>query len=126
MGNLRLPILLAGITACQVASATDNPTYDAVVAGKQCSESRGEISCQYRVGLSLYFEIVAIGVRDAGVTFYKVDVDGDFYATFGLLHGCVIVKPGRKLQRSGVLSLAFVSPANGKVYQTWEECQRRG
>ncbi|MEJ1966493.1 MAG: hypothetical protein WDO56_35125 [Gammaproteobacteria bacterium] len=61
---------------------------------------------------------------DAAVTFYKVDWDGDYYATYGLLHGCVIIKPGTGGAASG-LSFAFVSPINGKVYRTWEQCRTR-
>jgi hypothetical protein len=105
------------------ASPKENTVFSAVVAGKSCYEHNQSYECTYRVGKSLYFVIGDIGRRDTGVTFFKADQDGDFYATFGMLHECVIVKPGR--ERRGDFNFAFVSPANGRVYETWEQCQRR-
>jgi hypothetical protein len=59
------------------------------------------------------------------VTFYKVDWDGDLYATYGVGHGCVIVKRGKQLAAEYPLefAVAFVSPRNGKVYRTWPDCK---
>jgi hypothetical protein len=86
------------------------------------------MDCEYKVGVGLHFVIAGVGQADAGVTFYKVDWDSDYYATFGLLHGCVIVKPGKRIldhlqpgDPSG-FSMAFVSPQNGKVYSDWQSC----
>ena len=54
----------------------------------------------------------------------KSDFDGDFYVTFGVLHGCVIVKPGKNNPRFDLLSqFAFISPKNGKVCKDWERCR---
>lgn len=104
-----------------------NPVYDATVSGKKCEEHAQQIICDYRVGKSLHFSIVGIGNPDVGVTFMRSDFHGDYYATYGLLHGCVIVKAGKALHSeiSRLGSFAFVSPLNGKVYRTWEECQAR-
>ena len=52
-----------------------------------------------------------------------VDVNGKYYGTFGILHGCVIVKNGMKNQDKNPLDIAFVSPINGKVYKDWESCK---
>lgn len=106
-------------------------TYEIVVAGKSCTESSTQsIDCDYKVGSTLEFTIAGIGQPDTGVTFMKSSFDGDFYASFGIYHGCVIVKRGQKGVTSQELSgpgsafdLAFVSPRNGKVYRRWAECQ---
>ncbi|MHB1069388.1 MAG: hypothetical protein ACYC1W_05975 [Gemmatimonadaceae bacterium] len=87
------------------------------------------MDCEYRVGTSLHFTIAGVGQDDAGVTFHRVDWNQDFYPTFGIGHGCVVIKQGKarleRLAKMGDLSgldMAFVSPRNGKVYDTWTEC----
>jgi hypothetical protein len=84
-------------------------------------QANGQLDCDYKVGHSLQFTIAGIGQDDAAITFFKVDFDGDYYATIGVLHGCVIVKPAHPTPDSG-LALAFVSPRNGKVYKDWPSC----
>jgi hypothetical protein len=137
IGSLPIGLVVTGsahmlkrLIACAIASvvapgalAADNPTYDAVLAGKTCSEVQQQLNCKYRVGKSLSFEIVGIGMPDTAVTFYRVDWDGDYYASLGIMHGCVIVKPGKKTEDG--FAFAFVSPGNGKVYRSWEECRDR-
>jgi hypothetical protein len=88
------------------------------------------MDCRYKVGKDLEFTIAGIGQPDTGVTFVKSSFEGDFYASFGIQHGCVIVKRGQKAVTSQELSgpdsafdFAFVSPKNGKVYRRWEESQ---
>ena len=115
--------LFASISAAESLS-----TYEIVLKGKACRESVNQVlSCEYRIGKKLYFSIDAIGSPYTGITFMKSSFNGDFYATYGLLHGCVIIKRGQK----GITSLdsvgpgsftdyAFVSPQNGKIYKNWE------
>ncbi|MEO8158290.1 MAG: hypothetical protein ABI648_10885 [Betaproteobacteria bacterium] len=100
-------------------------TYDLTVRGKSCQESSLQsVECNYSIGKSLRISIAGLGQPDTGVTFMKSDFDGDFYASVGLKHGCVIVKPGKKSLVPGYLpTFAFISPKNGKVYKDWEECQ---
>lgn len=115
-------------------------TYEEVLAGKECqvSEEDQTISCKYRVGKDLEFSIDGIGSPMVGVTFLKSNFHGDYYAAFGLLHGCVIVKRGRKIHEKILEEFArgemgkveavngiyaFVSPKNGKVYEDWPSCQ---
>lgn len=100
-------------------------TYELTVKGKLCQESTTQsIECNYKVGKSLHITIVGLGDPDAGVTFMRSDFSGDFYATFGMQHGCVVVKPNVKnLSPGSFPTFAFISPKNGKVYKTWEECQ---
>lgn len=68
-----------------------------------------EVDCEYRVGLSLHFAIASIGQDDTAVTFFRVDWDGDYYASVGGYHGCVI-KPGKTRGKTTLLDVAFVSP----------------
>ena len=90
-----------------------------MLAGKECKASgNNSISCQYKIGKSLHISIDGIGERDTGISFLKSDIDGDFFATYGIRHGCVIIK---SLQRVG--DYAFISPKNGKVYKYWTSCE---
>lgn len=94
-------------------------TYDVLVAGKSCQEGKQQnLSCSYRAGKSLLVEIAGIGSPDTGVAFLKSDYKGDYYAKYGLLHGCIIVN-----RTSDLNSFAFISPMNGKIYKTWQECK---
>lgn len=100
-------------------------THDIVVAGMKCKQnSMGSLECDYRVGRTLHVNIAGVGDKDASITFFASSFEGDFYASVGIMHGCVIVKPGKAVQGPGVLDFAFVSPRSGKVYTDWESCQR--
>lgn len=100
-------------------------TYELTVKGKTCQESFAQsIECDYKIGNSLHISIAGIGRPDTGVTFMRSDFYGEFYASFGVVHGCVIVKPGKRSHALGDLpTFALISPNNGKVYRAWEECQ---
>src|SRR5690606_10307548 len=87
-----------------------------------------QLDCVYRVGRSLEIVIAGVGLPEAGITVVRADgYDRDYYATLGVSHGCVIVKPGtlttKESERTGRLpGFAFISAATGNVYRTWEEC----
>jgi len=103
----------------QVAAASGS-TYDAVVKGKKCQEdSNQNLSCSYKVGKTLYIEIAGIGSPDTGIAFLKSDFKGDYYGKYGILHGCIIVA-----NANAMFDMAFISPMNGKVYKSWQECKR--
>src|SRR5687768_16758726 len=110
------------VAAAQLAQAQD--TFDVAVRGVSCRQNQqGVLNCTYRVGKDLEFGIASVGSPDAGISFLRSDITGDYYARFGTLHGCVIIALGsasRETKRSG---FAFVSPRNGKVYREWEECR---
>jgi len=102
---------------------------NAVAKGKTCKTQAalGRIDCEYRVGDGLDFEILAVGQRDATVTIYRADFDGEYYLSIGGLHSCVTVKEGKQTRAKLGLTLevfAFVSPKNGKVYSDWPSCNR--
>ena len=98
--------------------------YELTLKGKQCQEtSSQQLGCEYRIGKTLYISIDGIGRTDTGITFMKSDVNGDFYASIGVLHGCVIVKRNPPdLDPPFTSDYAFISPRSGKVYRTWTEC----
>lgn len=129
-------LTIGGLVLCStLALEAQAPpsTVDVVVAGMTCRQSAitaGAMNCEYVVGKGLKFSIAGVGQEDAGVTIeHAAGYDSDYYLTFGLLHGCVIVKPGRlatdaSLAGGVVPRMAFVSPRNGKVYESWQQCQR--
>jgi len=99
-------------------------TFDLIVKGKSCVEQRSQqLDCDYKIGTWFWLTIAAVGSSDAGVTFMKSDFSEKYYGTFGVAHGCVIVKTGITNTTSSPLDLAFISPKNGKVYQDWPSCQ---
>ena len=97
--------------------------YEDTLSGKKCKESSQQLNCEYKVGKDLEFSIDGIGMPDIGITFVRSIFSGDYYAAFGLLHGCVIVKHGEASELF-LQDFAFVSPKNGKVYKTWEACKQ--
>jgi hypothetical protein len=130
--------VIAALTLAALASSTEaggqseGPTYRAVVRGMTCKQSavvRGQLDCDYRVGTAVHFIIVGVGQPDAAITFLSAaGYDADYYVTYGVLHGCVIVKPGGKTTQSRnasdeVPEMAFVSPKSGKVYPSWQTCR---
>lgn len=126
MRNLLLSLLLAAAPVVLAAQPSESVLHEAT-EGMSCKQQRNssQMDCSYKVGTGLHFEIAGVGQPDAGVTFYKVDWDSDFYATFGLQHGCVVIKRGkRSLDRLPAgdprgMDMAFVSPKNGKIYNAW-------
>ena len=117
------------------AAAQNRPTYDAVLRGTSCKQSQpapgeAQLDCDYHVGDGLAFVIAGVGEPDAAITVTKASgYEADYYLTFGVLHGCVIVKPGAKATKAAfrdhvLPDMAFVSPKTGKVYTTWRDCQQ--
>ena len=103
--------------------------YEMTMKGKKCTTSeKQQIDCEYRVGKDFWLTISGIGMPDTAITFMSSSFEGDFYGTVGVMHGCVIVKPGKIVldlaAKNGVdPGFAFISPKNGKVYRTWQECE---
>jgi hypothetical protein len=112
-------LLILSVTA---SSSVAESTYEATVSGMKCSQnSMGSLECTYNIGEDLEVNIVGVGDPDAGITIYKSKgIKGDYYPTFGLQHGCLIIKPGEKSGR--IFDYAFISPEDGKIYKTWQEC----
>ena len=122
--NYYIPLAVVIFAAAQISHAESPSVYEMTLQGKNCFEDSSQvIHCTYEIGKTLRFSIDGVGLENVGITFTKSDFDGDFYASYGLNHGCVIVKPSLK----GINSLfnedfAFVSPKSGKVYDNWSKC----
>jgi hypothetical protein len=121
MITLASAALLVAVTL--QAASVQRSTYDAVVAGMKCQQnSLDGMECDYRVGRSLHFNIAGVGDEDASITFFAASFEGDYYGSIGVLHGCVIVKPGKASE--SLIDFAFVSPRTGKVYADWQSCRQ--
>lgn len=113
-------------TRSNAASGADD-LYALVTKGMSCSQggpgtsTETQMVCHYTVGDGLQFSILSVGAADAGIVFDKVSGDGPYRAAMSVKHGCVIVEP-RADKANGLPQLAFVSPRNGKVYHTWQDC----
>jgi len=126
MKKTLLFVALVAVGPVTVEAQSTLALVNEVYAGRDCQrqESINQLDCTYTVGEDLAFIIAGVGQRDASITVWRtVGYEGDFYASFGLLHGCVIVKPGSgnpAAQRA--FQMAFVSPRTGEVYADWETC----
>ena len=131
MSNRVLAVtLLVAVCGFAPSIVAQSPAYDAAVRGKSCGTSKSkprQTDCIYRVGKTLEFSIAGVGKPDAGIVVLRsAGYDADFYFGFGVAHGCIIIWPGKATVEGSSLPSrfqpAFVSPANGKVYRSWQEC----
>lgn len=112
------------LSSAMVEAAQPPKLYELVVSSQKCMSSRNQIQCDYKIGRSLFVQIVGVGLPEVAITTYQADDQGDYYASIGMLHGCVIVKPGEQTAPEQWTNLAFISPRNGKVYRDWRECAK--
>ena len=98
--------------------------FELTVRDASCKQNlQGNLICNYKVGNDLEFSITAAGETDTGISFIRSNIKGDFYARFGIMHGCIIISQGEVAAQAAPVDHAFVSPKNGRVYRTWQECQ---
>ena len=117
-----IAILLLSLLSAQ--GFAENKTYKDSVSGKSCKESAGQqIDCQYKIGKDLHIYLAGIGLPDTSISFYSSNHESDYFARVGILHGCVIIVPGKSSNRGLLGNHAFISPKNGKVYETWPSCK---
>ena len=110
--------------AFQTGCFAEESTYDLILKDKKCEEGNNQqLDCSYKIGKDFWLSVAGVGTPDAGVTFMKSDFNGEYYGTYGVLHGCVIVKTGTKSKTINPFDFAFISPKNGKVYKDWQSCQ---
>lgn len=121
---LGLALLSLVFTGCvrqaEANSAGSHSLMELVEAGKSCSSERRGLECSYRVGNYFHVSITALGTAETGIHFLKSDESREIYASFGSMHGCVIVN--RMKGVGGFPEFVFLSPRNGKVYESWVEC----
>lgn len=123
---MRLAALIACL--CGPIPLMAQTAYEAAARGASCNQdTSGARSCHFTIGHDLEIAIAAVGEPDVGISFLRSNQNGDFYGRFGRMHGCVIVMAGAhapEAARTAAGVAAFISPRNGKVYQTWQECRR--
>lgn len=124
--SLTLRSVVVAFIACASPWSAAQSLFDITTRGASCKAlSDGSHFCKYEVGKDLEFSVTSVGKEDVGISFLRSNIKGDYWARFGLMHGCIIVVQGEKTARTSSGSdFAFVSPRSGRVYQTWEECQR--
>lgn len=110
------------------ASAVEAQTaFEATIKGARCTQnSQGTRLCRFDVGADLIVSITAVGEPDAGISFLRSNIEGDFFARTAMQHHCVIVSAGVKAPTAAKVpggDLAFISPRTGRVYRTWQECE---
>jgi len=119
------------VLLCLVAvlpGSAGQSVYDTVRSGRTCRDSTdppGSMECEYAVGNGLHFLISGVGQPDWGIAFYKSSADSDFYGAFNSGDECIAIYRGRKglASMESLADEAFVSPKNGEVYRTRQECQ---
>ena len=117
-------LVVALLVILTVDSALAQSVFEAAVRGTACRQSaKGSLNCIYAVGRDLEFSITAAGEADAGISFLRSSIKGDYYARFGVLHGCIIVAQGEATTQLAPIDYAYVSPKTGRVYKSWQECQ---
>lgn len=123
-----MKLALALVWLALALHSPQSRTVAAVQRGASCERPNPAASlmeCDYRVGRDLHFVIAGVGEEDAGFTVLRTrGYEGDYYATFGIRHACVVIKPGAKPGETlaDVTDMAFVSPKDGKIYPTWPQC----
>jgi hypothetical protein len=89
-------------------------------SSKECEQTDRGMECSYQAGDYFKISIADIGTESAGIHFEESNSDMPVYASFGMLHGCVIVN--RFKGAKGMPEWVFISPKDGNVYKTWQEC----
>ena len=87
---------------------------------RRCAGSQ----CRFLLGTDFQISLTGVGQSNAGIVYERSNFEGNYYASFGLAHGCVIVQTGLA-QRSAPRphEFAFIQPRTGKVFKTWQECK---
>jgi hypothetical protein len=116
-------LLLCELSGPAVAQSLQDQLFERVVAGANCKQTvNNGLICDYKIGKSLAFSIKDAGGPDTVVGFSHSNINEDFYAVY--YFGCIVVVPGHAHPRNYDLDYGvYVSPKNGRVYRTRQECQ---
>ena len=115
-----LSCVLIACGSSQSANALSDESLLVIVnSAKICvSGDRGN-ECNYRIGDFFHVSIAGIRTTSAGIHFIKSDANQPIYASFGIGHGCVIVN---RFKEKTIPEFVFISPKNGVVYESWDDC----
>ena len=120
------PLISIAIALLYGHDANSQPLFNIVTSGTECkAASDGGLFCKYKIGKDLEFSITSVGDPDVGISFLHSNFNGDYFARFGVMHGCIIVARGMAApeQNLPVDDFVFVSPKTGKIYKTWQDCR---
>lgn len=107
-------------------AAALEPPYFAAYRGARCNlEPSGSLTCRYRVGADLEFNLKRVSERGVQLEIVRNTPEGDYYLEPGLVDRCAVVKHGRRGTEGGGAeqSYALISGKNGLVYQSLRECR---
>lgn len=108
-------------TAVLIAPAELEPALVQLLEqARRCSGSQ----CRFQLGTDFQITLTGVGQPNAGIVYERSNFEGQFYASFGVAHGCVIVQAGlarRNAQRPH--DIAFIQPRTGTVFNSWQECK---
>ena len=121
--NAILWVVAFAYSQSAVAQSLQDQLFARVVSGTDCKQTvNNGLICDYKVGNKLSFSIKDAGGTDTVVGFHYSNINDEFYAVY--YFDCIVVVPGHAHPRNydrdyGV----YVSPKNGRVYRTRQECQ---
>ena len=124
MNLMRFALMVASLLAAKGANAQS--PFDLTVRGTSCNAlSDGSLFCKYQVGKDLEFSITSVGQSDVGISFLRSNINGDYFARYGVMHGCIIIARGMSAPKRTPAEddYAFVSPKTSQVHRSWQECQ---
>jgi hypothetical protein len=101
-------------------NTVDKTLFEIISESKNCENIISGKECDYSVGNFFKVSIAAIGTDIAAIYFFKSDAEQPVYGSFGTHHGCVIIN--RWKGSKGLPEYVFISPKNGNVYNSWQEC----
>lgn len=113
-------LLLLWFLGSQAAASEATPgqksLFQIINSSKTCAVTKSKKDCSYQVEDYFKVSIASIGTDWTGIHFEKSNASMPIYASFGTRHGCVIINS------PGVPEFVFISPKNGAVYMSWQEC----
>ncbi|WP_157573289.1 hypothetical protein [Novosphingobium sp. AAP83] len=116
-------VSIFSVVGCKKLAATpfvdDRTLLSILNSSKKCENSERGRECNYQVGDFFKVSIADVGSKSAGIHFEKSNSDMPINASFGILHGCVIVN---RVDNKAMTEWVFISPKNGNVYNDWREC----
>src|SRR5688572_5918027 len=67
---------------------------------KKChvfNDGSGELECAFSLGNDFKVVLASVGKEGTGIIFERSSFVGDYYGAVGVMHGCIVVRPGEKL-----------------------------
>lgn len=103
-------------------SVAQQTLFDRVVSAAECKQSvNNGLMCEYKIGSNLRLAIKDAGGSDEVIGFSHSDINDDYYAI--MYSGCIVVVPGFATKNPPRDEGVYISPKNGRIYQTKQECQ---